>query len=147
MMKRDDWQDVIETNIGGVYNFTKAVIFGFMKQRSGKIVNISSISGLVGVSGQTNYSTTKAGIIGFTKSLAKETAKYGINVNAVAPGFIQTDMFTSLSDKIKEDLIQNIPLGRIGLPEEVAKIVKFLLSNDANYITGQVIIIDGGMTV
>jgi 3-oxoacyl-[acyl-carrier protein] reductase len=146
-MSRQDWQEVIDTNLNGVFNLTQAVITGFLKQRSGDIVNITSVSGITGIERQTNYSASKAGIIGFTKSLAKEVAKYNIRVNAVAPGFIQTEMLESLKEAHKKKMIENIPLGRFGEAQEVAKAVKFLLSEAANYITGQTIIIDGGLSI
>lgn len=146
-MEKGDWQDVIDTNLGGVFNLTQAAIIGFMKQKSGNIVNITSVSGIVGLERQTNYSASKAGIIGFTKSLAREVAKYNIRVNAVAAGFIETDMLSNLKEAYKTEMLEHIPLGRFGKPEEVAKIVKFLTSEAANYITGQTIIIDGGMSI
>lgn len=146
-MEKDDWQKVIDTNLGGVFNLTSAVITGFLKQNSGNIINITSVSGIVGMSQQTNYSASKAGIIGFTKALAKEVAKYNIRVNAVAPGFIETDMVKGLKEKRREELQKSIPLNRFGNPEEVAKAVKFLVSESADYITGQTIIIDGGLSI
>ena len=146
-MEKKDWQNVIDTNLGGVFNLTHAAIIGFMKQKSGNIVNITSVSGIRGVARQTNYAASKAGIIGFTKSLAKEVATYNIRVNAVAPGFIETDMLKDLKEAYKKELLTRIPLARFGKAEEVAKVVKFLVSEAASYITGQTIIIDGGMSM
>lgn len=145
MMTQRDWQDVLDVNLTGVFNYAKSVIVKMLKQRSGHIINISSYSGVFGTIGQTNYSASKAGIIGFTKALAKEVAAYNIKVNAVAPGFIETDMMYTLSDKYKQEVLKHIPLGRFGKSEEIAGVVKFLLSEDAAYITGQVIMIDGGL--
>jgi 3-oxoacyl-[acyl-carrier protein] reductase len=147
MMAKEDWQEVLDTNLTGVFNLTRNTIVTFLKQKSGAIVNITSVSGVSGLSRQTNYSASKAGIIGFTKSLAKEVAGYGIRVNAVAPGFIQTDMVAGLKEDQRQAIIKGIPLGRLGRPEEVASVVKFLLSDAANFITGQTIIIDGGLFI
>ena len=144
-MKKEDFEQVIDVNLVGTFNVTKNVIPYMMKARSGNIINISSVVGISGNAGQTNYSASKAGIIGFTKSLAKEVASRNIRVNAVAPGFIQTSMTDSLKDEIKEEIAKNIPLKRMGKPEDVANVVKFLASEDSSYITGQVINIDGGM--
>ena len=144
-MKKEDFKQVIDTNLVGTFNVTKNVISYMMKARKGNIVNISSVVGISGNAGQTNYSSSKAGIIGFTKSLAKEVASRNIRVNAVAPGFIETSMTDCLKDDIKEEISKNIPLKRIGTPEEVANVVKFLVSEDSSYITGQVIQVDGGM--
>jgi 3-oxoacyl-[acyl-carrier protein] reductase len=147
LMEPGDWHEVINTNLNGTFNLTRASIVPFIKQKSGVIVNIASVSGVVGIPRQTNYSASKAGIIGFTKALAKEVASYNIRVNAVAPGFIETDILKDLTEEYKSRIIKQTPLGRMGKPEEVAKAVKFLVSEKANYITGQVIIIDGGMSM
>lgn len=146
-MKEEEFDKVIGINLKGVFNVTKQVIPCMIKKREGTIINVSSVVGVCGNAGQCNYSASKAGIIGFTKSLAKELASRNIRVNAVAPGFIQTDMTESLSDTIKDTINTQIPLKRMGEPQEVAKVVKFLASNDASYITGQVINIDGGMVM
>ena len=146
-MSEKDFDDVVATNLKGVFNCTKAVTRLMMKQHSGKIVNMSSVVGITGNAGQANYSAAKAGIIGFTKSAAKEFAPRGINVNAVAPGFIETDMTDAIPEKIKTDLIGKIPMGRIGDPEDIANVVLFLVSEDSAYITGQVVCVDGGMTM
>lgn len=147
MMTLEDWKDVIDTNLGGVFNMTRVVITTFLKQKQGCIINMSSISGVVGIPRQTNYSASKAGIIGFSKALAKEVAPYNIRVNAVCPGYINTDMVNTLRDDIKEKVKSSIPLGRIGEPEEVAKVCVFLASDEARYIIGQVIKIDGGLAI
>lgn len=147
LMEPKDWQDVIETNLMGVFNVTRACIVTFLKQKSGNIVNISSVSGITGTSRQTNYSASKAGIIGFTKSLAKEVAPFNIRVNAVAPGYIETDMLINLKEDYKQQLLNGIPLGRFGLAKEVSDAVLFLLNEKAEYITGQVIVVDGGLSM
>ena len=144
-MKQDDFEQVLDTNLVGTFNVTKNVINYMMTARKGNIVNMSSVVGISGNSGQTNYSASKAGIIGFTKSLAKEVASRNIRVNAVAPGFIKTDMTDSLKDDIKDEISKNIPLKRMGTAEDVANVVRFLVSEDSSYITGQVIQVDGGM--
>ena len=144
-MKKDDFCSVIDTNLVGTFNVTKNVIGYMMKARHGNIVNISSVVGISGNSGQTNYSASKAGIIGFTKSLAKEVASRNIRVNSVAPGFIETDMTNVLKDDIKDEISKNIPLKRMGKAEDVANVVNFLVSDESSYITGQVINVDGGM--
>ncbi|QSQ09848.1 3-oxoacyl-[acyl-carrier-protein] reductase FabG [Koleobacter methoxysyntrophicus] len=146
-MKEKDWDDVIDINLKGVYNCTKSVVKVMMKQRWGRVVNISSVVGITGNPGQTNYSAAKAGIIGFTKSCARELASRGITVNAVAPGFIRTDMTDKLRNEIKKELESKIPVGRLGKPEDVAHTVLFLVSSKADYITGQVINVDGGMVM
>ncbi len=144
-MKTTDWDAVLDTNLKGSFLCTKAVAKIMMKQRYGRIVNIASVVGAIGNAGQANYSASKAGVIGFTKSVAKELAPRGVTVNAVAPGFIETDMTAVLPDKVKEALMKQIPLGHIGKPEDVAAAIIFLASDDASYITGQVIHVNGGM--
>jgi len=147
-MKEEDWDAVIRINLKGTFNCSKAVAKYMMRQKTNdKIVNIASVIGLVGNIGQANYSASKAGIIGLTKSIAKEFALRNINVNAIAPGFIETDMTKKLPEKIRKDLQQQIPLKRLGTVEDVAKVVYFLVSDAANYITGQVINVDGGMVI
>ncbi len=146
-MTEQDFDDVISTNLKGAFICTKSVSKVMIKQKSGKIINVSSVVGIIGNAGQSNYAAAKAGLIGFTKSMAKELAKRGINVNAVAPGFIETDMTSKLSEKVKEEFANNIPLMRIGKPEDIAKAVLFLSSEYSDYITGQVINIDGGMVM
>lgn len=144
-MKKEDFESVIGVNLVGTFNITKNVIPYMMKNRSGRIINFSSVVGISGNAGQTNYSASKAGIIGFTKSLAKEVGSRNILVNAVAPGFIETQMTDVLKEEVKEEISKNIPLKRMGTVEDVANVVKFLASKDSSYITGQVINIDGGM--
>jgi len=144
-MKTTDWDAVLDTNLKGSFLCTQAVAKIMMKQRYGRIVNIASVVGAIGNAGQANYSASKAGVIGFTKSVAKELAPRGVTVNAVAPGFIETDMTAVLSDKVKEALMKQIPMGHIGKPEDVAAAIIFLASEDASYITGQVIHVNGGM--
>ena len=146
-MSEDDFDKVIATNLKGVFNCTKAVTKLMMKQRSGRIVNMSSVVGLKGNISQTNYAAAKAGIIGFTKSAARELASRGVTVNAVAPGLIDTDMTSALSEKVKEVMLQEIPAGRMGTPEDVANAVAFLVSDQAVYITGQILSVDGGMVM
>lgn len=144
-MKEEDWNSVINVNLTGTFRVTSAVSRLMIKQRYGRIINISSIIGFIGNIGQVNYATTKAGLIGFTKSLAKELASRNITVNAVAPGFIETDMTAELPADIKEKYLEQIPLGRFGKPEDVANVVIFLASDMASYITGEVIHVNGGM--
>jgi 3-oxoacyl-[acyl-carrier protein] reductase len=146
-MSEKEWDDVINVNLKSVFNYTKAVIKHMVSQRYGRIVNIASVVGLIGNAGQANYAASKAGIIGFTKSVAREVASRNITVNCVAPGFIETDMTRNLNDKQRELLLQNIPMKRMGNPEDIARVVGFLCSPDADYITGQVIAVDGGMTM
>lgn len=146
-MKESDWDDVINTNLKGIYNSTKAVSKFMMKQRSGRIVNMASVVGLTGNAGQANYAAAKAGVIGFSKSMAKELASRGITVNTVAPGFIETDMTAVLADQVKEELVSSIPLARLGNAKDVANAVMFLVSDEASYITGQTLNVDGGMVM
>jgi 3-oxoacyl-[acyl-carrier protein] reductase len=147
LMELNDWQDVLNTNLGGTFNLSKAAVIALLKQRSGVIINITSVSGLIGVARQSNYAASKAGIIGFTKALAREVAAYGVRVNAVAPGFIETDMVSGLKPELTAQLDKRIPLGRFGKPKEVADAVKFLASDAGGYITGQTIVIDGGLSI
>lgn len=144
-MKKEDFEQVIDVNLVGTFNVTKNVINYMLKARTGRIINISSVVGVSGNAGQTNYAASKAGIIGFTKSLAKEVATRGILVNAVAPGFIETNMTEVLKTEVKEEIAKNIPLKRMGTSQDVANVVKFLASEDSSYVTGQVIHVDGGM--
>ena len=146
-MKEEDWDAVLSTNLKGVFLTTKAVAKLMMKQRAGRIVNMASVVGVSGNAGQANYSAAKAGVIGFTKTIARELASRGVTVNAVAPGFIATDMTSVLSDKAKEAALTGIPLGRMGTPEDVAAAVLFLVSDQSSYITGQVLHVDGGMVM
>lgn len=146
-MSEKDWTDVLDINLKGVFLTTKAVARKMMKKRYGKIINISSIVGVRGNAGQGNYSASKAGIIGFTKTMALELASRGIRVNAIAPGFIETDMTDVLKEEVKMEILNKIPLGNLGKPEDIANLVLFLVSSNADYITGQVINIDGGMGI
>lgn len=146
-MSETEWDEVIDTNLKGAFCFSKAVVRPMMRARFGSILNITSISGLVGMPGQANYSASKAGLIGFTKALAKETAGRNVTVNALALGFVSTDMTQSIPQDFRDTLLKNIPLGRFGTVEEVGKIAAFLLSDDARYITGQVIHVDGGLAI
>jgi 3-oxoacyl-[acyl-carrier protein] reductase len=146
-MSIEDWDAVINTNLRGAFNFTQSILRAMIKQRSGRIINITSVIGLIGNAGQTNYAASKAGLIGFTKSLARELASRNITVNAVAPGFITTDMTAGLSDEIKTTIQSQIALGKTGTPEDIAHTVAFLASVEASYITGQVICVDGGMVM
>jgi 3-oxoacyl-[acyl-carrier protein] reductase len=146
-LTNEDWDSVLDANLKGAFHTTRAVIKGMMKRRSGRIINISSIVGLTGNKGQANYAASKAGLIGFTKSVAKEYASRNILVNCVAPGFIETDMTASLPDAARASLLEEIALGRLGRPEDVAGTVLFLASDLAAYITGQVLVVDGGMVI
>ena len=144
-MKEDEWEDIINTNLSSIYRMSKSVLRGMIKQRSGRIISITSVIGAMGNAGQSNYGAAKAGIIGFTKSLAREVGVRGITVNAIAPGFIETDMTDSLPDDQKEALASQIPMGRLGTPNEVAQAVLFLAGESGSYITGQTIHVNGGM--
>ena len=146
-MKEEDWDAVIHTNLKGIFNCTKVVSKLMMKQRYGRIVNMTSVVGVMGNSGQSNYAAAKAGVIGFTKSMAKELASRNINVNAVAPGFIATDMTAGLPEQVKADMMTQIPLQKLGSPEDVAAAVLILVSPGADYITGQILHVDGGMVM
>jgi len=146
-MSVEDWDVVINTNLRGAFSFTQAIVRVMAKQRSGRIINISSVIGLMGNAGQTNYAASKAGLIGFTKSLARELASRNVTVNAVAPGFVTTDMTAGLSEDIKKTIHAKIPLGRTATPEEIANAVTFLASAEAGYITGQVLCVDGGFVM
>jgi 3-oxoacyl-[acyl-carrier protein] reductase len=146
-MSMDDWDTVLNTNLKGAFNFTQAVMRPMIKQRSGRIINISSIAGLTGNAGQANYAASKAGLIGLTKTLARELASRGITVNAVAPGLIETDMTTVLSEEVRQSILAKVPLGKLGEPEDIAGAVAYLASAEAKYITGQVLTVDGGMVM
>lgn len=146
-MSEEDFDKVINVNLKSVFNYTKSVVKPMISQRYGRIVNIASIAGIIGNAGQANYAASKAGVIGFTKTMARELASRNITVNAVAPGVIETEMTDKLNEKQKEQLLATVPMKRMGKPEDVARVVAFLCSEDANYITGQVIAIDGGMTM
>lgn len=147
LMDDDQWHQVIDTNLDGVYHLCRAVVFSMMKRRTGAIVNISSVAGVYGHASQSNYSASKAGIIGFSRSLAKEVGRSGIRVNAVAPGFIDTDMVAAMNEKARKDITRTIPLRRMGRAEEVGDLVAYLVSDRAEYITGSVLQIDGGITI
>jgi 3-oxoacyl-[acyl-carrier protein] reductase len=144
-MKDDEWQDIIDTNLSSVFKISKAVIRTMMKKRNGRIINIGSVVGTMGNAGQVNYATAKAGLIGFTKSLAREVASRGITVNTVSPGFIDTDMTQTLTDEQKEGIFSQVPANRLGKPEEIANAVAFLASDGAAYITGETLHVNGGM--
>lgn len=146
-MSEKDFDDVINANLKSVFNYTKAAMKHMIRQKYGRIVNIASVVGIIGNAGQANYAASKAGVIGFTKSMARELASRNITVNAIAPGYIQTDMTNRLNEEQKNKLVATIPMGRMGTPEDIARVVAFLCSNDADYITGQVIAVDGGMTM
>jgi len=146
-MSEEEWDDVIDTNLKGVFNMTKAVTRNMLSLRYGKIINITSVSGIMGNPGQANYSASKAGVIGFTRAVAKELASRNINVNAVAPGYIETEMTDKLPEDAKQSYLNLIPLMRFGKGEEIAKVVKFLASDDSSYITGQTICADGGLVM
>jgi 3-oxoacyl-[acyl-carrier protein] reductase len=146
-MSEEEWDTVINTNLKGAFNFTKALTRPFIKQRSGRIINIASVIGLIGNAGQSNYAASKAALIGFTKSVAKELAPRGITANAIAPGFIETDMTAALDDKVRESIIGNVPLGRFGSPDDIAHAAVFLAMEPSSYITGQVLTVDGGMVM
>jgi 3-oxoacyl-[acyl-carrier protein] reductase len=146
-MSDADWDAVINTNLKGAFAFTKALTRSFLKQRSGRIINVASVIGLIGNAGQSNYAASKAGLIGFTKSVAKELASRGITANVLAPGFIATDMTAVLKDDMKAEILKQIPLGSLGEPEDIANAALFLASAEARYITGQVLAVDGGMVM
>ena len=146
-MKEEEWDQVINTNLKGVFLCTKAVTRPMMKQRKGRIINVASVVGITGNPGQANYVAAKAGVIGFTKTAAKELASRGITVNAVAPGFISTDMTDQLPEDVRNQLLSQIPLGRLGNPEDIAKVAAFLASDDSSYMTGQTLSVDGGMAM
>jgi 3-oxoacyl-[acyl-carrier protein] reductase len=144
-MPDDDWRDVIDTNLGGVFHMCRAAARGMMKRRKGAIVNVSSVVGLHGNPGQTNYSAAKAGIIGFTKALARELGNRGVRANVVAPGYVETRLTDELPEDLKQAMLANTPLGRFGSPEDVAGAVRFLCSDEASFITGEVVLVDGGL--
>jgi 3-oxoacyl-[acyl-carrier protein] reductase len=146
-MSEEDWDTVLDTNLKGAFLFTKAFTRAFVKQRSGRIINVASVIGLIGNAGQANYAASKAALIGFTKSVAKELASRGITVNALAPGFIETDMTAALKDEMKAELLKRIPLGTLGQPEDIAQAALFLASPAARYLTGQTLTVDGGMVM
>ncbi len=146
-MKEGDWDAVMNTNLKGIFMCTKAVSRVMMKQKYGKMINMTSVVGITGNAGQCNYAAAKAGVIGFTKSMAKELASRGITVNAIAPGFIDTDMTAVLSEELKDNLVTQVPIGRLGSPDDIAAAVLFLVSDSANYITGQTLNVDGGMVM
>lgn len=147
LMSKEDWHGVIDINLHGVFNAARACIVTFLKQKSGEIINISSVSGVIGLPRQVNYSASKGGVDAMTKALAKEVAAYGVRVNSVAPGYIETDILSGISEENRKKIDELIPLGRIGKPEEIAHCVEFLLSKEGQYITGQVIQVDGGLAI
>jgi 3-oxoacyl-[acyl-carrier protein] reductase len=146
-MSSEDWDLVLQTNLKGAFNFTRSVLRAMVKQRSGRIINISSVSGLMGLAGQANYAASKAGLIGMTKSIAREIASRGITVNVVAPGFIETDMTSVLNEEVRKGALAQIPVSRFGAVDDIASAVSFLSSAEAGYITGQVLAVDGGMSM
>lgn len=146
-MSEEDWDTVLTTNLKGAFNFVKAFTRPFLKQKSGRILNVASVIGLIGNAGQSNYAASKAGLIGFTKSVAKELASRGVTVNAIAPGFIETDMTNALSDEQKAGIVEHIPLGTLGQGEDIANAALFLAGESGRYITGQVLTVDGGMVM
>jgi len=146
-MSEEDWDAVLNTNLRGAFSFTKAFSRAFIKQRSGRIINISSVIGLIGNAGQCNYAASKAALIGFTKSVARELASRGITANAIAPGFIETDMTAVLDEKMRQELVKRIPLNRLGKAEDIAETALFLASPAGSYMTGQVLTVDGGMVM
>lgn len=146
-MSESDWDDVMNVNLRGVFNCTKAFTKVMLRAKKGKIINVSSVIGIMGNVGQANYAASKAGIIGFTKSIAREIASRGITVNAVAPGYITTDMTAQLKEEMRDEILKKIPLNRLGDPGDVANVCLFLASDEANYITGQTIVVDGGMAI
>lgn len=146
-MSEEEWDTVLDINLKGAFNFTKAFSRTFIKQRSGRIINIASVIGLIGNAGQSNYAASKAALIGFTKSIAKELAPRGITVNAIAPGFIETDMTAALDDKVRGEILASVPLGRFGSPDDIAHAAVFLAMEPTGYVTGQVLTVDGGMVM
>ena len=146
-MSDEDWRTVIDTNLGGAFNTCRAVVRGMMRRRSGAIVNVSSVVGLRGNPGQTNYSASKAGIIGFTKALARELGSRGVRANVVAPGYVSTRLTEVIADELKEQMLAATPLGRFGDPEDIAAAVRFLCSDEASFITGEVLLVDGGLAM
>ena len=146
-MSEEEWDTVLDINLKGAFNFTKAFSRTFIKQRSGRIINIASVIGLIGNAGQSNYAASKAALIGFTKSIAKELAPRGITANAIAPGFIETDMTAALNDKVRGEILASVPLGRFGSPDDIAHAAVFLAMEPTGYVTGQVLTVDGGMVM